>query len=699
MNPYKCFFCVFAILLLPSYGFTQTKANTKTLDSLHNIVNKANDTQEKVTSLLALCSYYKKYSTRNYDSLSHYAHKILKLTQDENTLPKQRIDALDHLAFKHLELQEIDSAKVFIDEIKKISERLDYGEGLSLLNFRYSSISYLEYDDDMHIYHLENAYKVAKSYKISEPILFDRAVDLTSWYIEYNYGTDIITKVLLEVLPLAENPNISLESKGLFYLNLGQAYEANNQPEKAIPNYEKSVALFYQDNNTAFVYAPLINLANCYTHFYNHSESIKYYQEALALDIKNSKSNIYYGLALCHYRLKNYDNAELYHKKALDHYKKVTDYFGEGACLMGLGNVYLGKGLKKQSNIFYDAAIKKYQKYLAKNEANGFINTDITQAYLRIAEMFELQNKHKKSIEYYKLYTKNLKILYNEQNLKVTERFDFFKNTAAKNKEIENLENENKLQELRTKKDNNIKLALVLFLILIATLLAVMFNRYRLKQKALKIIREKNAENKLLMREIHHRVKNNLQIILSLLGAQINNSSNKELKNILTESHNKIKSMAIIHQNLYNSNQFSKVAVYSYIKELVANIQKSLDVGKNSIQFEFNLLKKDIQIALAVPLGLIINEIITNSYKYAFTDIKDQDNTITIGFHQIENTTKYKLIIADNGKGLPADFDLENVTSYGLQLVHGLVSQLHGNIEITKDNGTRFNIILEEPNT
>jgi len=121
---------------------------------------------------------------------------------------------------------------------------------------------------------------------------------------------------------------------------------------------------------------------------------------------------------------------------------------------------------------------------------------------------------------------------------------------------------------------------LLVFLAVGLVVLATLFNRYRIKQKAVALIKEKNEESTLLIQEIHHRVKNNLQIISSLLGAKIDhNSADKNIRNILQENQNKIKSMAIIHQNLYQGNQYTKVSVNSYIDELIAQIKSSfLDI-------------------------------------------------------------------------------------------------------------------------
>jgi len=164
-----------------------------------------------------------------------------------------------------------------------------------------------------------------------------------------------------------------------------------------------------------------------------------------------------------------------------------------------------------------------------------------------------------------------------------------------------------------------------------------MFNQYRLKQKAVKIIAQKNEEKKLLIREIHHRVKNNLQIISSLLGVQISGSTDDKLKTILQESQNKIKSMAIIHQNLYKDNQYAKVTVNNYINELITQIKGSFAHMSKSVRFDLAVEPKEIHIGLAVPLGLIINELITNCYKYAFGDYPEKENKISISFHQIQD--------------------------------------------------------------
>jgi len=115
--------------------------------------------------------------------------------------------------------------------------------------------------------------------------------------------------------------------------------------------------------------------------------------------------------------------------------------------------------------------------------------------------------------------------------------------------------------------------------------------------------------------------------------------------------------MAIIHQNLYQNNQYTKVSVNSYLDELIEQIKCSFTQNSNAIFYNLDIQDKDIQIGLAIPLGLILNELITNACKYAFTDSIEKEKEICIRFHQIQNTTKFRLIVKDNGKGLPKDFN------------------------------------------
>jgi len=155
--------------------------------------------------------------------------------------------------------------------------------------------------------------------------------------------------------------------------------------------------------------------------------------------------------------------------------------------------------------------------------------------------------------------------------------------------------------------------------------------------------------------------------------------------------------MAIIHQNLYRGNNFARVSVDSYLCELIRNIKESFGQYNQNVDFELNIDTAEIKMGLAVPLGLILNELITNCYKYAFIGTEKKINKVDISFKSLEGSDKFQLILKDNGVGLPKNFCLENSASFGIQLVHGLVEQLNGKIDVEVKEGTSFEIYLEEP--
>ncbi len=209
----------------------------------------------------------------------------------------------------------------------------------------------------------------------------------------------------------------------------------------------------------------------------------------------------------------------------------------------------------------------------------------------------------------------------------------------------------------------------------------------------------KNIENKLkssleekevLLREIHHRVKNNMQIISSLLNLQSRHLTDANTVNVLKESRNRVKSMAMVHEELYRSRDLSKIDFAEYIQRLLFGLFSSYGVDQNHIIPEINVENVLLDIGTAVPCGLIINELVSNSLKHAF--LNKNKGKISIKFHLNKNS--HALIVADNGTGFPEDIDFKNTKTLGLQLVNTLVKQLHGNIDISRENGTSFKIVF-----
>jgi len=197
-------------------------------------------------------------------------------------------------------------------------------------------------------------------------------------------------------------------------------------------------------------------------------------------------------------------------------------------------------------------------------------------------------------------------------------------------------------------------------------------------------------EKEVLLQEIHHRVKNNMQIISSLLNLQTCQIKDKEISGMFQICQNRIKSMALIHQKLYQSEDFSSIDFSDYIRSLTERIYSIYEGDAENIDFKMNLNKIHLNINQAVPLGLITNELVSNSLKHAFSK-KSGTPQVTIVF-ETDDKGSVTLMVSDNGVGLPSGFDLEKANSLGLKLVQNLVLQLNGSLEVDGSQGACFKV-------
>jgi two-component sensor histidine kinase/sensor domain CHASE-containing protein len=204
---------------------------------------------------------------------------------------------------------------------------------------------------------------------------------------------------------------------------------------------------------------------------------------------------------------------------------------------------------------------------------------------------------------------------------------------------------------------------------------------------------EEENKKQLLLKEIYHRVKNNLQIIISLLNLQSRKTKDKNVIEILTDSQNRIRSMALIHERLYKSKDLSGINIKEYIHDLANNLFHSYGVLSSRIKLNTDIDDIMINLDTATPCGLIVTELVSNSLKHAFPEGKKGELIIKLKSDNYENFT---LIVKDNGIGFPKDLDFRTTNTLGMQLVTGLVSQLKGTIDLDQSSGTEFKIIFKE---
>ena len=212
--------------------------------------------------------------------------------------------------------------------------------------------------------------------------------------------------------------------------------------------------------------------------------------------------------------------------------------------------------------------------------------------------------------------------------------------------------------------------------------------RDRSKEKENEELKRRNADQKeVLLREIHHRVKNNLAIVISLLNFQLRNTSNEEITRMIIDIQTRIRSMALIHEHLYRSENLDRMRLAAYIESLSFMILTTF--SGHRVKLETHLEAIDVSIEAALPIGLIVNELLTNAFKYAFPG--NAEGIITILLEKAEGD-KCLLVVGDNGIGLPPSSTLNSEKSLGLYIVGLLVEQLEGSVEIDRKQGTSFRI-------
>ncbi|WP_452601187.1 tetratricopeptide repeat-containing sensor histidine kinase [Pontimicrobium sp. MEBiC06410] len=271
-----------------------------------------------------------------------------------------------------------------------------------------------------------------------------------------------------------------------------------------------------------------------------------------------------------------------------------------------------------------------------------------------------------------------------------------------KDKEIEAFKIEVKNNELLQKNKQQKRLFVFLFILSILLLISI-YGVYRIK-KDKKILLSKNTEiqnknkeiekalieKEILLKEVHHRVKNNLQIISGLLELQNIKVDDQEIKIALEEGKNRIQSVALIHKMMYQSDAISKIKMQEYLEELVAMLKVSYENPQKPIDIIINVEKISIDIAKAVPISLIINEATCNVYKHAFTT--ETERRLEVVLKQTSSNNELILEIKDNGRGLPKNYSLENSKTIGFDLIKGLTRQLKGNLVVKNSNGLTIQI-------
>ena len=324
---------------------------------------------------------------------------------------------------------------------------------------------------------------------------------------------------------------------------------------------------------------------------------------------------------------------------------------------------------------------------------------------LSLFKIDSLSGKYLPAIGYYQKFKKSNDSITNYSKRKEIEELRFKYETAQKEQNIKSLQSQTKLQQGKLNESMLLIKLSYAFILLFLVIIALLYYLYQVKRKnnekleiKEKEISQKNVhlqhlldEKEWLMKEIHHRVKNNLQTVISLLNSQSAYVDSEMARSTIKSSQHRIHAMSLIHQKLYMTENISTINMPVYIKELAEYLKDSFHL-KQRIRFKMKIEQLELDVVQAVPLGLIINEAVTNAIKYAFPN--DQDGLISITMISTKKN-QYLLSIHDNGIGIPVDFK-EKTNSFGMSLMKGLTDDLEGTFSIENSSGTLLKLTFEK---
>ena len=573
----------------------------------------------------------------------------------------------------------------YLQQAQKLYHQQNNTEGeISAL----TDISYL----NVPIYQLDKAHKASlKALSLAESIHFP--------FIHYNTdGVAMITnfegkfgeplRYSLETVRVAEAAKDSIGLGG-FYSRIGQLYFTEDVKHEEVQKWlEKAIYTMMRTGNDNFLYTNLYSLVNSLiASGHPHKARDIILEMSEKMPPKTIVDKLFYNTTYADYysSLKKYDMAEKYVVVAdsLEKQLEKNGYsFRRSLVTEEFGDLYFFKGDYHKARIFYD-------RYLSdpSRESGGLNNALITLNNL--IKIDSIQRDYVSSVRHLKLYKKLADSNYIISRTRQAEELQVKYATAEKESQIALLNQKAKLEKANLNKAMLIRNVTMGGIVLVVIIAGLLYRQNRLRKKNNRIITQKNEllerlliEKEWLLKEVNHRVKNNLHMVISLLESQAVYLENDALKAMETSKH-RIFSMSLIHQKLYQSEDVKTIDMSVCLPELVSYLRDSFDAGRH-IHFNLEIDPVQLSVTQAIPLALVLNEAVTNSVKYAFPG----NSLGEISIKMRQTGEDIELIIRDNGIGMVKVRDDTDIDSLGLNLMRGLIEEINGQIQFENNNGT-----------
>ena len=483
-------------------------------------------------------------------------------------------------------------------------------------------------------------------------------------------ATDLANEILHEG---EENNNTT--TKAFAYMSLGNLSWNQGNFETALSYARKAVADFEKSGLKSLGYAnALVLTANSYHELKKNEAAINYYNQAIEMaeqyGFYNVLSNVYISLIDLNTDLSAFKKSNAMAEEAL----RYADLLGNDFVKMKLW-VAIGK-LENQEKK-YDKAVQSLQRSISLASLNFGDKLYLQQAFKELAIAYSgLQ-------DYDKSYSAFLKYDQLKSEVSTSEAVKKMEKLKA---EFEKVKNENTIiqQQNKLNQQRDRQIAALVTIVLLFVFLGGLYRIIRIKKKTNALLQKQNAEKEFLLKEIHHRVKNNLEIVSGLLALQSAQLSDANAILAMREGQNRVQAMSMIHQRLYQGKNLAAIEMKEYFLDLSQHVLDSFGTEKR-VTIECAMNKIELDIDTAVPLGLIVNELLTNAMKHAFPE--NRMGNIIIDLQQTDEST-LQLYVSDDGIGAK-NKSCHNV-GFGTQLIKLLVQQLNGRMKSDFNRGTHI---------
>jgi len=480
--------------------------------------------------------------------------------------------------------------------------------------------------------------------------------------------------------------------------NIGNIYQALSNLDKALEYLQQARDMYKSIGDSIGVAMAVHNIGIIYHDMGDYDKALEYYFQSMQTDIdRDDKAGIaasYNNIAIVYDEMNELDKSLDYYKRSLALSEMIIDNYSIANTTNNMGYLFLKMNQPENAYKHFTDALNIAQDIGAQEI--------IKESYDGLFQYYQRKNDFQKSLEFYKRLEDIKDSLFSISTQKQIAKLQLQYDLESKEREIGLLQKDNEIKKLQLNRQKNLRyffIAILIFLVFIILLIYYAYiTKIRMTKNLLKEIEERAKieeqlklslkEKNVMLKEIHHRVKNNMQIISSLLHLQSKYITDERSLEIFQDSQDRIRSMALVHEKLYRSSDFSSIDFSEYIKDLVDNIHLP-EFDNIAISIDVENVSMDIN--KAIPCGLIINELVTNAFKHAFPGEREGKIEITMNLHDKES---FILVVSDDGIGMPEELDFRTTTSLGLQLVTGLVRQLQGNIDVDKSTGTKYTIIF-----